>query len=122
MSQTEDHPFDVAVDANKEVNQQLAETDGAISSMSFQGAIGYHINVANGETQPEHLWRVAFFQAIDEALLEMAHVDAETAAGAREQLEEQVLEQMGPFVRDDVARSFEENLESLIAVQEDKNE
>jgi len=118
--QTEQHPLDVATGANKEVNQILADTDGAISSMQFEGAIGYHINIASGETDPEHLWRAAFHNAIDQVLLEMAFVDADTPEAAREQLEEQVLDQMGPFSRDAVADRFEENLRGLIETQEGK--
>lgn len=120
MSQTEEHPFDIAVDANEDVNDLLAGTDGAICEMQFAGAIGYHVNVADGETDPEYLWKTAFLQAIDEVLLDMAMVDADTPGEAREQLDRQVLEEMGPFTKDALAESFEEHLESLIAVQEDK--
>jgi len=120
MSQADKHPFDVATDASEEVNEMLAATDGAIAEMQFAGAIGYHINVASGETEPEYLWKTAFHQAVDEVLLEMAMIDADTPAGAREQLDEQVLDQFGPFSSDAMADAFEEKLEGLIEVQEGK--
>jgi len=120
MSQTEEHPFDIAVDANEDVNDLLADTDGAICEMQFAGAIGYHVNVADGEAAPEYLWKTAFLQAIDDTLLEMAHIDADTPEAARQQLEEQVVEQMGPFVRESLADSFEMHLRDLIEVQEGK--
>lgn len=120
MSQADKHPFDIATDGAQEVNELLADTGGAICEMQFAGAIGYHVNVADGETDPEYLWKTAFLQAIDDTLLEMAHIDADTPEAARQQLEEQVLEQIGPFARDDLAESFEMHLRDLIEVQEGK--
>ena len=109
--------LDAAIEANNEINQMLADTDGTIRSMQFQGAVGYHINVATGETDPEYLWRVAFHRAIDEVLLETALIQPDSAGDALHQLEHEVLEQMGPFSRDTLAEKFEENLRSLIESQ-----
>lgn len=115
----DDHPFDVATEDDKRVNQMLAETDGAICSMQYNGPIGYHINIAKGETSPEYLWKVALLQALDETVFEMMYVDEERPADARRQIERDLEEYFDPFTAEHVAELFEEKLENLIQSQED---
>lgn len=127
MSDAEDasgtpHPFDEARDANNRVNEMLADTDGAIAEMGFSGPIGYHINVAKGETAPEYLWRVALFQALEETAFEMAHVDADTVEGARRQLDRTLEDAFDPFTAEHVGDRFEENLRGLIESQEERDD
>lgn len=117
-AESEEHPFDVAKDANSRVNEMLADTDGAIASMELTGAIGYHINVATGETDPEYLWKIAFLQALNTAGLEMAHVNADTPERAREQLSRTLREMFDPMTADYIGEEFENNLRRLIESQE----
>lgn len=117
MSESEQHPFDIARDANQRVNDGLADTDGAIASMELTGAIGYHINIATGTTNPEYLWKVAFLQALDTAGLEMAHVDADTPEGAGDQLSRTLSEMFDPMTADYIREEFEDNLRQLIDTQ-----
>lgn len=121
-AETEEHPFDVAKEANNRVNEMLADTDGAICSMELTGPIGYHINVASGETDPEYLWKIAFLQALNTAGLEMAHVDADTPDRAREQLSRTLREMFDPMTADYIGDEFEDNLRSLIDSQNHINE
>ncbi|RYJ13295.1 hypothetical protein ELS19_04480 [Halogeometricum borinquense] len=119
---TTDHPFDVATETDKQVNQMLAETDGRICTMEFSGAIGYHLNVATGESDPEYLWKLALLQAFDETVFEMMHVDAKDAATAREQIETQLEDSFRPLAVESVADVFEEKLADLVETQEAKDE
>lgn len=113
------HPLDVARDANKRINNSLADTGGAIATMAINGALGYHINVATGETAPEYLWRVALYQALDETAFEMAHVDADDVEGARRQLDRTLEETFDHWTAEHVGDRFEENLRGLIEAQEE---
>jgi len=114
----EEHPFDVATEADKRVNRMLAESGGKICEMSYDGAIGYHINVAAGESDPEYLWKIAFLQALDESVLEMAHIDGETPGDCRLQLERQLGGKLDPMTLDYLADIFEEKLNALVEAQE----
>lgn len=116
----DDHPFDVATETDKRVNRMLADTDGAICSMEYTGTIGYHINVATGETDPEYLWKIALLQALDDTVFERMYVDAEDPRDARDQLERQLGESFDPFVAEQLAEDFEENLAELIEVQSEE--
>lgn len=118
MSETEQHPFDIATEAVRDVNDRLADTDGAICEMQFDGAVGYHNYIADGVADPEYLWRTALLQALDETIFEMMHVDDSTASGARAQVERQLEGSLDPFTAEAVAETFEDRLESLIEVQE----
>lgn len=119
MSQTT-HPFDVATEDDKKVNEMLAETDGAICAMEYTGTIGYHINVAKGEVDPEYLWKVVLLQALDESVFEMMYVDAKDPRDARAQLERDLDEYFDARTAEHVAELFEEKLTGLIEVQEKK--
>lgn len=122
MARSQDQSaFDVARESDERVNEMLAETDGAIASMAYDGEIGYHIHVAKGETSPEYLWKVALFQAFDDMALEMTYVDADTPEEARWQLEDTLQDTFSPFVADAVADEFESNLEQLMDVQRDRS-
>lgn len=114
----QEHPLDVARDAVDEVNEMLADTDGKIASMAFDGAVGYHHYVATGETDPEYLWKIALLQAMDSSVFEMMHVDADSPAEARRQMERQLRDHLDSHSAEYVADEFERHLESLIEVQE----
>ena len=116
------HPFDVATESDNRVNKMLAETDGAICSMEYAGAIGYHINVAEGETEPEYLWKIALLQALDETVFEMMFVDAEEPTDARFQIERELREYFDHHTSEYVADLFEEKLADLIEVQKEAAE
>lgn len=113
----EDHPFDVAKDNDTEVNRMLADTDGAIASMQYTGTIGYHIHVAEGETHPEYLWKIALLEALDTAMFDMMHVGADDVPEARRQVERELKESFDPFTAEFVADEFEDNLRGLIETQ-----
>ena len=115
----DEHPFDVAKDVCEDVNERLAETNGAISAMGMSGAIGYHHFVATGETDPEYLWKVALIQALEETVFEMTYVDAPNPRDARDQLERDLERSFDPFTAETVAEQFEENLRDLIDSQEE---
>lgn len=119
MSQTT-HPFDVATEDDKKVNEMLAETDGAICAMEYTGTIGYHINLAKGEVDPEYLWKVALLQALDESVFEMMYVDEKDPREARVQLMWDLEEYFDSRTAERVGDLFEEKLTSLIEVQEKK--
>lgn len=121
MSSSEKHPLDLARDTSMEVNEQLADTDGQICAMSIAGRVGFHEYVAAGETAPEYLWKVAFFQALDDTVLEMVHVDAEDAIGAREQLERRLSDAFDPFTVEHLCDEFEDNLQRLQQNQTEYN-
>jgi hypothetical protein len=116
----DEHPFDVAKANNERVNEMLADTDGKIAAMEHSGAIGYHINVAKGETDPEYLWKIALLQALDDTVFEMLFVDSQNPSDARSQLEAQLTDSFDPFTAEAVADRFEQELESLIEVQNDQ--
>lgn len=113
MATSDEHPFDIATENVKEVNAMLADTDGAIAAMSFDGAVGYHHYVAAGETDPEYLWRTAFLKALDDTVLEMAYVDADHPEDARHQLERHLGDYFDPLTAEYVADEFEQNLKRL---------
>ena len=110
--------FDYATATNGEVNELLAQTNGRIATMEFAGAIGYHINVAVGESDPEYLWKIALLQALDESLMEMMHVDADETNEARRQIKRELENWMDPLSAERVADLFERKLSELIEVQE----
>lgn len=114
-----DNPFDVATDNDKLVNRLLADTDGSICTMEYDGTIGYHIYVATGETDPEFLWKVALLQALDETVFEMMYVDADETREARRQIERQLRDSLDPHTAEYVADRFEDKLASLIETQAD---
>ncbi|QLC34092.1 hypothetical protein EFA46_007710 [Halarchaeum sp. CBA1220] len=116
---SDEHPLDAAQSANIDINDRLAETDGTITAMEFSGRIGYHINVATGVTDPESLWRVALFQALDETLLEQMWIDGDTPADARRGVERELEDAMTPWMAETIADRFEAKLESLIDAQEE---
>lgn len=120
MRETDErHPFEVARENDKRVNRMLSDTDGAVAVMEYTGAIGYHIHIATGETEPEYIWKVALLQALDDVVFEMAYVDADTPVEAREQLEWDLKDAFQPLVAEAVADEFESNLSELIETQED---
>lgn len=110
--------FDAATDNVREINEQLAETDGRIAVMSFDGAIGYHHYIAAGETDPEYLWKVALLKALDDTVLEMAYVDADSVEAAADQLDQQLRDAFDPLTREYLIEQFEGNLRDLKEVQE----
>ena len=114
----DEHPLDVASEENNRVNDMLADTDGAICEMSFNGAIGYHVNIATGETDPEYLWKVALLQALDESVFEMMYVDADEPDEARRQVERELGEYFDRHTTEYVGEQFEGNLRSLIETQQ----
>lgn len=117
-----EHPLDVARDAVKDVNSMLADTDGKIAAMAFNGAAGYHQYVAKGETDPEYLWRIALLQALDDTIFEMMHVDGDSPAEARRQMERQLKNEFPAFTAEYIADEFESNLEDIIEVQENADQ
>lgn len=119
MASSEKSPLKAASEGAMEVNEQLADTDGRICSMSITGRVGYHEYVAAGETEPEFLWKVAFLQALDDTVLEMVYVDAEDSVGAREQLERQLRDSFDPLTAEYLCDEFESNLEQLQENQAD---
>lgn len=119
MNADQRNAFDEAREANERVNDLLADTDGAIAAMELAGAIGYHVNVATGETDPEYLWKIALLEALDETVLEMAYVDAPTPSEAREQLSRDLRRSFDPATADHVLDVFEDKLASLVESQEE---
>ena len=117
---TEEHPFDMAKRTCEDVNERLAETDGAISAMGLSGAIGYHHFVATGESHPEYLAKVALLEALDETIFEMLYVDEAHPNDARHQVERELKRSMDPYTAETVADRFEEKLTDLIEVQENR--
>lgn len=112
-------PFDIARENDQRVNEMLAETDGAIASMQYQGTIGYHIHVARGESDPEYLWKIALLEALDEAVFQQAYVDAEDPTGARRQIERALSDAFNPMTADYLAEQFEEKLRDLMETQQE---
>lgn len=112
--------FDVATANDQCVNEMLADTDGSVCTMEYTGAIGYHIHVASGESDPEYLWKIALLQALDDALFGEIHVDEANPSDARDQLERQIEGRLDPFTADFIANEFESNLTDLITVQEER--
>lgn len=117
MSEAE-HPFDAATDNDERINEMLAETGGKIAAMEYTGTIGYHIHVAEGETDPEYLWKIALLQALDESVFEMMYVDADSATEARNQIESELERSFDSMTAGYVADVFEEKLAELIRTQE----
>lgn len=116
------HPFDIATETDEQVNEMLAATDGSICAMEYDGAIGYHINVAKGETDPEYLWKIALLQALDETVFEMVYVDEEEPREARIELQHQISQSFDPMTAEHVSEVFEEKLTDLIEVQEGRDD
>ena len=114
--------FQTARENDEQVNEMLADTGGRIAMMQYDGAIGYHIHVATGETDPEYLWKVALLQALDEMAFETLYVDEDTPALARDQVESQLREMFPMFQAEQIAAAFEDNLSDLIDVQEERGE
>ena len=112
------NPFSASREYDMWINDDLADTDGDICMMEYSGPIGYHIHVATGETHPKYLWKVAFFQAVSETLLDMVWVDDPDPADAREQLEHGLSVCVDPVMREEISVLFEDNLRELIAAQE----
>jgi hypothetical protein len=112
--------FDVATESDRQVNELLAGTDGKICTMEYAGAIGYHINVARGETDPEFLWKIALLQALDETVFEMMYVDETHPEDARRQVERELERSFDPFTAERVAEVFEEKLTDLIETQAER--
>jgi len=109
--------FELARDNDNAVNERLAETDGKIAAMQYDGRIGYHAHIATGETDPEYLWRVALSQALDRTLLEMVYIDGGTAHEAASQLDRQLGDSLQPHARERLVSAFEDQLEALIDAQ-----
>ena len=122
MSESEEHPFDAATSNVKEVNQMLADTDGALAEMSFDGAVGYHEYVATGESHPEYLWKTALLQALDETVFEMMHVGDEDPRDARMEVQRALERHFDAFTAETIADNFEDNLRNLIDVQESRGD
>lgn len=118
MSDSQEHPFDAATSNVEEVNEMLADTDGTIAQMSFDGALGYHNYIATGESHPEYLWKTALLQALDETVFEMMYVDDEDPRDARMQVQLELERHFDAFTAENVADNFEEKLNHLIEVQE----
>lgn len=118
MSTDSENAFDVATEGDNRVNRMLADTDGSICKMGYNGTIGYHIYVAEGETDPEYLWKIALLQALDETVFEMMYVDAEDPAEATRQVRQELVRSLDPLTAETVAEQFEDNLTSLIEAQE----
>ena len=132
MSTTDDHDkdgtevdpqnaLDMARDSCRDVNEKLADSDGKIAAMCITGTVGYHQYVATGETDPEYLYKIALLQALDESVFEMMHVDADEAGRAAQQVQTELERHFDAWTAEDVATRFQENLESLISVQEDED-
>ena len=111
--------FELARENDQEVNELLADTDGRIATMQYHGSIGYHLHVARGATDPQYLWKIALLKALDESLLEMVHIDAETVSGATSQLQRQLAGDLQHASLELLTDRFSENLWSLIETQEE---
>jgi len=120
MSESQEHPFDAATSNVEEVNEMLADTDGTIAQMSFDGAVGYHNYVATGEAHPDYLWKTALLQALDETVFEMMYVVSEDSRDARMEVQRELERHFDAFTAETIADNFEEKLEHLIEVQESR--
>jgi hypothetical protein len=104
----------VATDSDNEVNRLLADDECGIDEMQYAGAIGFHVHVADGLTNPEFLWRTAFYQALDEVVLDMVHCEEDLPENAVHEVMRQVGDKFDPHTRDRLRDEFQEQLSDLI--------